>query len=110
MIRIEAWALLVIVIASLVYYRSLAFIPFVLGACCGVGVNVVKIVWLEHTVQRGMTMSGTEAIRYVRTQMFLRHLLTAAVLLLSAFVPFIDLLGTAAGILTWQVATWGLKP
>ena len=99
----------VLVAASAVYYRSFSFLPFALGALLGAATNVLKIILLDRAVEKLVDMEEEKAKNYVRIQHFLRYILTGAVLVLAAVVPFISIWGAAAGILTYQVALFSMK-
>jgi len=101
--------LLLLVAGSIAYYRSLLFLPFAYGALLGAAVNMVKVVMLDRTVKKAVGMESNDAGNYVRLQYFLRFVLTGAVLVLAAKVPFISIWGAAAGILTMQFAAFCAK-
>ena len=102
---ILCFLLLLLVLASIVYYRSLAFLPFAVGALIGVATNVLKVFLLDRSLQKFITMEKDKATNYIILQNLLRFLLAGVVLVLSAVLPFISLWGAAAGILTWPIAT-----
>lgn len=95
--------------AAFLYYRSWYALPFALGAALGVFLNVFKIITLDRMVTKVVTMETARARSYAKIQQLLRFLFTIAILLLSAFLPFINLIGTAAGVLTYQVAVFFIK-
>ena len=101
--------LLLLVAASAVYYRSLAFLPFAFGALLGVALNVGKIIMLDRTVGKAVRMEQKDAGNYVRLQHFLRFALTGLVFLAAALIPFISIWGAAAGVCTLQVALFFTK-
>ena len=109
MMRVIGVLLLLLVAASAVYYRSLDFLPFALGALLGVALNVAKILLLDRSVSRITHMEKEGAGNYIRFQHFFRFLLTGLVLLLAALVPFINIWGAAAGIFTLQIAVFFAK-
>jgi len=102
-------SLLLPIVASIIYYRSFAFLPFAFGALLGAALNILKVVLLDHTVKRVIAMGNKNAESYVRFQHFLRYLLTGLVFLASALLPFINIWGTAAGICTMQIAIFFAK-
>ena len=103
-------ALLPVLIAgSAIYYRSLSFLPFALGAVMGTALGAAKIVMLDRMVSKVVGMEPARAGNYVRVQQLLRLLLTGIVLVIAALVPFISLWGAAAGVLTYQIAVYSLK-
>jgi len=104
MMAVMGVMLLLLVAGSAVYYRSLDFLPFALGALLGVLLNIVKVILLDRTVSKVLDNEKMNAGNYVRFQHFFRFFLTGLVFLLAAFVPFINIFGTAAGVLTLQAA------
>lgn len=100
---------LVCVLASIIYYRSLEFLPFLIGALLGAVVSILKVFLLEHTVNKALNLEEKEAGKYVSLHHLLRMLLSGLALFLGATVPQISLWGVVAGILAFQVATYSLK-
>lgn len=96
-------------LASVIYYRSLDCLPFIIGALLGCAVSIAKVILLARAVDKSLEKDTKTAGNYVRLQHFLRLLLTGAVLLLAALVPGINLWGAAAGVLSFQVAIYLLK-
>ncbi|NLK64314.1 MAG: hypothetical protein GX289_04390 [Tissierellia bacterium] len=97
------------ILISVLYYRSLKFLPFMLGVLLGSAVSIFKVFLLEHTVNKALTMEKTKAGGYVSIQHFLRFLITGAVLYLGAVVAQISIWGVAAGILSFQLAAYNIK-
>ena len=96
------------VVASF-YYPIILPVPFTLGVMLSTLLNCIKAVMLENTVTRIVEMSDEHvAANYLKMQALLRFALTAAVLLLGVFVPFIDLWGVVAGIFTFHVGKYSL--
>jgi hypothetical protein len=100
---------LICIFGSAIYYRSMDFLPFMYGVFIGSLVSIVKVFLLEHAVDKAITMEQKHAGNYVGIQHMLRLLLSGAVLVLGALVPQISLWGVAAGVLTFQLATYSLK-
>lgn len=98
---------LVCVAGSVIYYRSLAFLPFIIGAFLGAGISICKVFLLEHAVNRAITMEKQRSVNYITLQNLLRMLLSGVALLLGALIPQMSLWGTAAGILAFPIATYG---
>ena len=98
--------LLVIFAASFAYFRSLSFFPFALGALSGVSLNVFKIIMLDRVVDKAIQMEEKKAGNYIMIQYLLRFVLTGLVLVASHFIPFIELWGTAVGVLTMPIAAF----
>lgn len=94
------------VVASFIYYRSLAFLPFLLGALLGTGVSIWKVFVLERAVDRALGMDKKKAGNYVSLQQLFRLLVTGVVLFIGAVVPQVSLWGVAAGIIAFQLALY----
>lgn len=94
------------IVASVIYYRSLAFIPFLLGTLLGTAVSIWKVFVLEQAVDRALAMDKKKAGNFVGLQQLLRLFITGIVLLLGAVVPQISLWGVAAGIIAFQLALY----
>ncbi len=100
---------LVCILASAVYYRSLNFLPFMLGVILGSAVSIVKVLLLERAVNKALSMEKHRAGSYVSIQHLLRLFLTGVVLFLGAVVPQISLLGVVAGVLAFQLSLYRIK-
>ncbi|NLA57748.1 MAG: hypothetical protein GX855_02430 [Firmicutes bacterium] len=100
---------LICVLAAAIYYRSLGFLPFALGALIGSAVSIAKVFILEHGIDKALSMDQKRAASYLGLNHILRLLMSGAVLFLGAVVPHISLWGVAAGILAFQVATLNIK-
>ncbi|WP_373755296.1 ATP synthase subunit I [Jeotgalibaca porci] len=94
------------VVASFVYYRSLAFLPFLLGTLLGTGVSIWKVFVLERAVDRALGMDKKKAGNYVSLQQLFRLFVTGVVLFTGAVVPQVSLWGVAAGIIAFQLALY----
>ena len=66
---------------SVIYYHSLAFLPFLLGLVLGTGVSVGKVMLLERAVDKALAMDKGRAGTYVSMHHILRLLLTGALCL-----------------------------
>ena len=100
---------LICVIGSLIYHRSLDFLPFLLGILLGSATSIIKVFLLERTVDNALSMKKERAGSYVSFHHILRLLLTGLVLFMGAVVPQISLWGVAAGILAFQLAVYNLR-
>lgn len=100
---------LICILTSVVYYRSLDFLPFMLGVILGSVASIVKVFLLEHAVDNALTMEEKRAGNYVSIQHILRLLLSGVILFLGAVVPYISLWGVVAGILAFQLAIYNVK-
>lgn len=99
----------VCVLASVIYYRTLDFLPFLFGAILGTAVSIVKVFLLERAVDKALDMEQKQAGNYVSIQHLLRLLLSGVVLTLGAIVPQISLWGVVAGIFAFQIAIYNVK-
>jgi len=99
----------ILIAGSVIYYRSLTFLPFAYGAFLGTVLNIIKILMLENTVKKAVSMDSVKAGNYARVQHLLKFLLTGAVLLIAAVVPFINIWGAAFSVLAYQIAVYSLK-
>lgn len=97
------------ILLSVIYHRSLAFVPFLYGALLGTAISISKVFLLERAVNHALEMGQERAGSYVNLQHVLRLLLTGVVLFLGAIVPQISLWGVAAGIISFQLAVYGLR-
>ncbi|MCL2548683.1 MAG: hypothetical protein FWE76_05945 [Symbiobacteriaceae bacterium] len=95
-----------VVTGSIVFYRSVEAVPFVLGALLGSGLNVYKVIMIDDATNRIVGMEPLQASNYVRLQYLIRLGLSALVLLAGAFLPLFSLWGVGAGLLTLQPATY----
>lgn len=87
-------------------------LPFAAGVLLTTALNVVKALWLQHVVQKIVTMEDEAAAgNYLRAQYFLRFILTGAVLAAAALLPesIISLWGAVAGIFTFHFGKYSLN-
>jgi len=106
MMRVIGIIFAILVAASVAYYRSPAFLPFALGALIGVATSIGKVILLDRAVASVVRMDKDRSKNYLLLQHFLRYLLTGVALVISALAPFINIWGTAAGVLSLQVAVF----
>ena len=97
------------ILASVVYYRSFAFLPFAIGALLGGGLNVLKIILLNRIVEKTVAGNADVTVRSFYAQYFLRLFLTIGVLLAAVWVPFISLWGAAAGVISFPIAAYSMR-
>ena len=98
---------IICILASVIYYRSLEFLPFLIGAILGSVTSIFRVYLLDRSVDKALTMENKNASNYIIIQNILRFLLSGAVLVLGALVPQISLWGVAAGILAFPLAAYG---
>jgi len=87
---------------------------FAIGVLLTTGLNIIKVIWLEHAVEKAVAMDDqTAASNYIRMQYLLRLLLTGLILVFAAvmanrmFVPSL-LWGAVIGIFTFHAAKYAL--
>lgn len=100
---------LICILSSVIYHRSLDFLPFAFGVLLGSTVSIAKVFLLERAVNKALEMEQKHAKNYVSIQHVLRLLLSGVVLVLGAIMPQLSLWGVAAGILAFQVAVYNVK-
>ena len=87
MIKMIMIAALVIIVIGIVYYRSLASVPFIFGVLITTGLNIFKLRMLERTVQKVVNMDDQAAGKnIVRFQYLLRYLMTGVVLVVIGLI------------------------
>lgn len=97
------------IVISMIYYRSLAFIPFLLGVVLGTAVSIWKIFLLDKAVDNALAMEQHRAGSYAGLQYLLRLALTGAALLIGALIDPINLWGVVFGILSFQLSLYFVK-
>lgn len=100
---------LVGVLGSVIYYRSLGFLPFLFGVLLGSAVSIAKVFLLERAVDKALELEGQHAKNYVSLQHILRLFLTGVVIFIGAVVDQVSLLGVALGVFAFQLATYNIK-
>jgi hypothetical protein len=109
MIKVICVLTLLVLAVGAVFYRSFAYPPFAFGAVLGAALNILKVIMLKHTVMKLSSIEVENARNYASIQSLLRFLLTGAVLVLSAVLPFLDIWGAATGIFIFQIAAYSMK-
>lgn len=99
----------VCMLGSVIYYRSLDCLPFLLGGLLGTAVSIAKVFILERAVDKALAMEQKQAGIFVLVHHILRLVLTGGVLLLGALVPWLSLWGVAAGVLSFHGAVYSVK-
>ena len=97
------------ILGSVIYYRSLDFLPFMFGVLIGSALSIAKVFLVERTVDKVLAMEKKVAGNYVSIQHIMRLLLSGVVLFLGATVPQISLWGVVAGILAFQLAVFNVR-
>ena len=101
---------LVISAIAAAYYRSFEFLPFAAGVFAASGLNILKVVMLDHAVERATGMENKDsAVNYMRGQYFIRFALSGVALYFAVTTPFISLWGLAAGLATMYIAGFSMK-
>lgn len=99
----------VCILISVLYYRSMKFLPFLFGVLLGSSLSILKVFLLEHTVNKALTMEKSKAGGYAGIQHIFRFFLIGFVLYLGAVVPRISLWGVAAGVFAFQLAAYKIN-
>jgi len=81
-------------------------LPFTLGILLGGSVTVFKIFQMESSMEKAVGKQPHEASSYVRSQFFLRYIVTFLVLFIGVYTPLIDLIGLAIGVLALKPAAY----
>jgi len=109
MMTIIGISVVFLVVGSVIFYRSIACLPFIYGVILAAVANIIKIVMLDITVKTVQT-KGVDAVgRYVVAQNYIRLLLTAAIVIVAIYMPFINHWGTITEILMYRLAIYALK-
>ena len=96
---------LVMIVGGVIFYRSLQAFNFALGVILSSLLNVFKLFLLERTARKTLDMTDPKAGKaYISLQYILRYVLSAAILLVAAVVPFINVMGAVFGIFTLQIS------
>ena len=95
--------------AGAAFFRLFAYPPFAFGALLGAALNILKVIMLNHTVIKLTSIDVERARNYALVQHFARFLLTGAVLVLAAVLPFLDIWGAATGIFIFQIAAHSMN-
>lgn len=96
-------------VISIIYYRSLAFLPFLFGVVLGTLSSIVKVILLDRTVDKAVAMEKKEAKRYVSSQQFLRLIVSAVPLIIGAFVDGVSIWGAVVGVLAYQLGAYSTR-
>ncbi|MCL1819836.1 MAG: ATP synthase subunit I [Oscillospiraceae bacterium] len=106
-------AVAVITAAAAAYYFLISDIlqifPFILGLALTAGLNIIKVYMIDKAVVKSLDKEGKSAANYIRLQYLIRYLLTGAVLIAAALIPFINLWGAIAGVFTMPIAAYSLR-
>ena len=100
---------LAIIVLGAICSPAAEILPFALGVLLTLGVNLLRVKMLDHSVNTALGLEVSSAANYLQLQYLLRFVLTGAVLVLAALSPYVNLWGAALGILTWPAATYALS-
>lgn len=98
-----------ICLGGLVFFRSIEAFYFANGVVLGAALNVLKVIMLEGMVRKLGASAESYRVHKVYLQIALRFILTAGVLLIGVFVPFVNLVGVVAGIFTLPISGFAMK-
>ena len=109
-IMIMAIVALVMIVGGAVFHRDAAAIPFALGVILTTVLNAYKLSMIEKAATK-ITEIDDEARgkNTASAQYLLRYLVTIAVFLIAAFVPFIDVIGAIFGVFTMPIAIYSWR-
>ena len=100
-------AALIIVVIGIVFYRSFAVIPFILGVIIMSGFNIFKIRLLERTTLKVLDMDNQESGKNtVRFQYLLRYFLTGVILLAIGFIHTYTSAPTPFSVNETHISVW----
>lgn len=99
----------IICLGGLVFFRSIEAFYFANGVILAAALNAFKVIMLEKMVKKISVSAETYRIHKVYLQYIMRFALTAVVLLIGVFVPFVNLVGVAAGIFTLPLSGFAMK-
>jgi len=78
---------LIIIVIGIIFYRSLAALPFALGVMATAGLNVLKLRMLDRTVQKIIQMDNQETGKnIIRLQYLFRYFITGVVLVIIGLI------------------------
>ncbi|MDD4324051.1 MAG: ATP synthase subunit I [Eubacteriales bacterium] len=106
MIKAVVLISLLCILGSIIYYRSLEFLPFLFGTVLGAASSIAKVFLLDRTVKRITSMGAQKANNYAVAQQMLRLVLIVVVLLIDALVEQVSLWGVIAGVLAYNLAVY----
>ena len=98
-----------ICLGGLVFFRSMEAFYFANGVILASALNVLKVIMLEKMVKKLSASAESYPIHRVYLQYIMRFALTAVVLLIGVFVPFVNLVGVVAGVFTLPLSGIGMK-
>ncbi len=109
MIKVTLIITALFLLVGVLYYRSWQALPFVTGLALGEGSSIVKVLMLDQTVKKAVKQNTGLTANFFALQALWRLLISAGVLVLAALLSFIDLLGAALGVLSFNLATYFLR-
>ena len=97
------------IVGVVVFLRSSQAIGFALGIVMAAGLNIVKVILLKYTVNRVTNMESGAASGFTGVSYIIRFILTGLTLVAGHFLPVVELLGVALGLLAMPIATYCLN-
>ena len=91
-----------------VFFRSFYAVGFAMGVVITSALNIGKVYWLKHTVKRAATLSPNAVGGYTGGFYLARFIVTGLVLVGSFYLPMVDMLGAAIGLLTLPIAGYAV--
>ena len=108
MIKAIACIAILMMAAGAVFFRSYHAIGFALGVGMSLILNIGKVVWLKHCVNRATNMEPGAAGAYISINYLMRFVLTGLVLVAAHFLPVVDMFGAAVGLLSMPFANYAV--
>lgn len=93
-------------VISIIYYRSMESVPFLLGILIGGGASLARVFFLERTVNKIVSEENTNISPMINS--LGRQFIAFIALLVGALVDGISLLGVIVGIFSYQIGTFFL--
>src|SRR5699024_12361768 len=97
------------IVGSVLFYRSLEFLPFLWGVILGSLTSIVEVVLLDKAVDKALSMDNKKAKNYVGLQHILRLCLSVVVLVVGAVVPQLNLWVVALGIVAVVLSVYTVR-
>ena len=106
----------VIILGGVIFYHLSGYpfnlTSFSVGAVLGTAANVLKVVLLDRSVKKAITLEAAKATNYVNLQALLRFVVTGSALLACVLIPPIKpyaIYGAALTLVAYQVSAYSTK-
>ena len=108
MIKAIACIAVLMMVGGVAFFRSYYAIGFALGVGASLALNIIKIIWLKHCVNRATAMEPGAAGAYIGVNYLLRFILTGLVLTATHFLPVVNMFGAVVGLLSLPFANYAV--